>query len=266
MKVAIITGGNSGIGLATCKEFAQHGYIVYEISRHEQKENLEKQRIFHIKGDVTDENSLVQAFEQVYNKEGRIDVLVNNAGFGISGAIEMTSLDSAKKQFDVNFFGCFSASKLMINYMRKNGGGRIINMSSLAAPLAIPFQTMYSASKAAINSFTLALANEVKPFNIKVCAVMPGDIKTGFTAAREKEINGGGYYDDILKKSVARMEHDEQNGMTPQSIAKAVYKAATQKHPRVLRTVGISYRLFWTMAKFLPTDLVNTLVGKLYAE
>lgn len=111
---------------------------------------------------------------------------MNNAGFGISGAVEFTELAEAKKQFDVNFFGCFICSKNVIKYMRLQGGGRIVNLSSLAAPLAIPFQAFYSASKAAVNSLTLALANEVRPFNIKVCAVMPGDVKTGLPRQERK--------------------------------------------------------------------------------
>ena len=262
MKIAVITGGSSGIGLACCKKLSANGYKVYEISRRASESN---NGIVHVYGDVTDEESVKNAFAEIFEKEKHIDILVNNAGFGISGAIEYTSLQDAKAQFDVNFFGTFLCSKTVIDYMRKNGGGKIINISSMAAPLAIPFQAFYSASKAAINSFTLSLANEVRPFGIKVCAVMPGDVKSGFTAARKKNIEDG-IYKDVLKKSVSTMEHDEQNGMSPDKIADAVYKCACASHPKPLSTKGIQYKTFACIAKILPTSTVNFLVGKIYAS
>ena len=174
MKTAFVTGGSSGIGLSCCRKFLENGYRVYELSRREPK--IQTVGVKHISCDVTDEHSVSEAFKKIYNDSGSIDILVNNAGFGISGAVEFTELAEAKKQFDVNFFGCFICSKNVIKYMRLQGGGRIVNLSSLAAPLAIPFQAFYSASKAAVNSLTLVLAFEVRPFNIKVCAAMPGDV------------------------------------------------------------------------------------------
>ena len=180
MKVVIITGASSGIGLECAKMFSQKGYKVYALSRRGGNDHL----ISHVKCDVTDEKCVKSTFSDIFEKENRIDILVNNAGFGISGAVEFTDTQSAKKQFDVNFFGTVICSKAVLKLMRKQGFGRIINISSMAAPLAIPFQSFYSASKAAVNSFTLSLANEVKPFGISVCALMPGDVKTEFTQNR----------------------------------------------------------------------------------
>ena len=262
MKVAIITGGSSGIGLACCEKFAANGYKVYEFSR---KDAVHANGIVHIKADVTDEQSVEAAVKSVFEKENRIDVLVNNAGFGIAGSIEDTALSDAKKQLDVNFFGAFICAKKVLPFMRKQGFGRIVNISSMAAPLAIPFQGFYSASKAAINSLTLSLANEVKPFGITVCAVMPGDVRTGFTAAREKAITDSAYK-DVLQRSLAVMEHDEQNGMPASAIADAVFKAATKKNPKPLSTKGAQYHLFAGLSKVLPTSLVNSLVGMIYAK
>ena len=179
-KVAVVTGASSGIGKECAKIFNENGYTVYSLSRHGKDEG----GILNVTCDVTDEEQVSSAFKVIFEKEGRIDVLVNNAGFGISGAAEFTPLSQAKKQFDVNFFGCFVCCKAVCEYMRKNGGGKIINISSMAAPLSIPFQAFYSASKSAVNSLTLALANELRPFNISVCAFMPGDVKTAFTAQR----------------------------------------------------------------------------------
>ena len=262
MKVAIVTGGSSGIGLACSEIFLKNGYMVYEFSR---KNGSENKNIIHIQADVTDEQSVEQAVRTVFEAEKQIDLLVNNAGFGIAGSIEDTALADAKKQFDVNFFGAFVCAKKVLPYMREQGFGRIVNISSMAAPLAIPFQGFYSASKAAINSLTLSLANEVKPFGITVCAVMPGDVKTGFTAAREKA-TADSAYKDVLQRSIAVMEHDEQNGMPPEAIADAVFKAATAKNPKPLSTKGAQYHLFAGLSKLLPTGLVNRIVGMIYAK
>ena len=262
MKVAVVTGGSGGIGLACCEKFLAKGYKVYEFSR---KNGSENKNIIHIQADVTNEQSVEQAVRTVLENESRIDVLVNNAGFGIAGSIEETALNDAKKQFDVNFFGTVLCTQKVLPFMRKQGFGRIVNISSMAAPLAIPFQAFYSASKAAVNSFTLSLANEVRPFGISVCAVMPGDVRTGFTAAREKTDTESAYK-DVLARSLSVMEHDEQNGMKPEAIADAVFRAATAKRVKPLSTKGAQYHLFAGLSKLLPTSLVNRIVGQIYAK
>lgn len=262
MKTVVVTGGSSGIGKAICEAFSQKGFSVYELSR----SGKDNGKIVHIDCDVTNEESVDAAFSKIADCTKKIDILVNNAGFGISGAAELTSLEQAKKQFDVNFFGTVACTNKAVKYMRESGGGCIVNISSLAAELSIPFQAFYSASKAAVNSLTLAMANELKPFGIKVCALMPGDVKTGFTAAREKDTSGDTLYRGILKKSVATMEHDEQNGMTPEEIAAAVCKLAVSKSPKPLSTVGAQYKLFASLAKLLPIRAVNSIIGMIYAR
>lgn len=260
MKVAVITGASSGIGLECAKMFSKSGYKVYALSRRGGNDN----EIRHIKCDVTEETAVKETFSRIYETEGRIDILVNNAGFGISGAVEFTDTASAKKQFDVNFFGTVICSKEVLQFMRRQGFGRIINISSMAAPLAIPFQSFYSASKAAVNSFTLSLANEVKPFGISVCALMPGDVKTEFTQNREKEVAGKDVYGEIVEKSIAQMEKDEQNGMSAEKIAKAVLALAEKKKPKPLSTTGLQYKTFALLSKLLPAKAVNRVIGLIY--
>lgn len=262
MKTVAVTGGSSGIGLAAARIFAENGFEVYEFSR----SGSDNGKIKHIFCDVTDESSVKEAFAEVIRRSGKLDILVNNAGFGISGAAEFTSLEQAKKQFDVNFFGTVACSNEAVKYMRKSGSGTIVNVSSLAAPLSIPFQAFYSASKSAVNSLTLAMANELRPFGIKVCAVMPGDVKTGFTAAREKSTDGDELYSGVLQKSVSTMEHDEQNGMSPEAIAKKIYKLASAKNPKPLSTVGAQYKFLVSLAKVLPVRAVNRIIGMIYAK
>ena len=179
-RVAIVTGGTSGIGRATALALKEAGCTVYELSRRAQG----VEGLHHIVADVTKEETVRAAVAEIMAREGRIDILVNNAGVGISGAVEFTDTADAKALFDVNFFGMVNMNRAVAPLMRAAGRGRIVNLSSVAAPVPIPFQAYYSATKAAVNAYTMALANELRPFGVTVCAVMPGDIHTGFTAAR----------------------------------------------------------------------------------
>lgn len=260
-KVAIVTGGSSGIGLATARLLVKKDWKVYELSRNGQGE----QGISHVTADVSLEESVAAAFERIYAETGRLDLLINSAGFGISGAIELTELSDVKRLFDVNFFGALTCIKCAVPYLRKTGGGHIINLSSVAAPVAIPFQAFYSCTKAAVNDLTLALANELRPFNIRVCAVMPGDVRTGFTSARKKNEAGQELYGDAIQKAVNAMERDEQRGMSPKFIATAIVRAAEAPHPKPLYTPGLKYKLFVLIAKLLPARLVNWMVWKVYS-
>ena len=201
-KVCVITGGTSGIGLCTAQAMLEKGYTVYELSRRAEGAPGMK----HIMADVTKEETLAAAVQEILKQEDHIDVLINNAGFGISGAVEFTKTEDAQHQLDVNFFGMVRMNRQVLPVMRRQCHGRIVNLSSVAGAIPIPFQTYYSASKAAINSYTMALANEVKPFGIQVCCVQPGDIRTGFTAAREKNPEGDDVYGGRIARSVAGME------------------------------------------------------------
>lgn len=141
-KVAVVTGGSSGIGKETARLLSQKGYTVFEFSRSGRDEDLVK----HITVDVTDEGQVRAAFEQVFSERGRLDLLVNNAGMGISGAIEFTEIQEARHIFDVNFFGVFSCIKESLQYLRKTQNSQIINVSSVAAVFSIPYQSFYSAT------------------------------------------------------------------------------------------------------------------------
>lgn len=261
-KVAVITGGSSGIGLCTAGALRAAGCTVYEFSRRE----FASDGICHMGVDVTDEAAVERAVAQIVSREGRIDIVVNCAGFGISGAVEFTDLKDAKRQFDVNFFGMVNMNKAVIPVMRQNGSGRIVNISSVAAVAHIPFQTYYSASKAAIESYTCALANEVKPFGITVTCAQPGDIRTGFTAARKKNAAGDEVYGGRISKSVAGMEKDEQKGMSPQFAGRYIAKIALKGYVKPVYTVGFGYKCLSVLCKLLPCGFRNWIVGLLYAR
>ena len=229
-KIAIVTGGTSGIGKATALALCGAGYTVYEFSRRE----AGVEGLHHIRADITDETQVCAAVQQVMDAEGQIDVVVNNAGFGISGAVEFTDTADAQRLFNADFFGMVRVNRAVIAHMRAAGRGRIVNLSSVAGPLPIPFQTYYSAAKAAVNAYTMALANELRPFGITVCAVQPGDIHTGFTAAREKTVTGDEVYGGRISRSVSRMEHDEQTGMDPAAAGRFIARVAQKTSHTIL--------------------------------
>ena len=260
-KIVLLTGGSSGIGLQTALALDRAGCTVYEISR----KPAEHSGIIHLSGDVTKEETIRTAVNTVLEREGRIDILINNAGFGISGAVEFTEPEEAKRQLEVNFFGMVNVCHAVLPQMRKQGSGRIVNLSSVAAAVPIPFQTFYSASKAAINAYTMALANEVRPFGITVCAVMPGDICTGFTAARQKQARGDEEYNGRISRSVKKMEHDEQSGMKPEQAGAYIAKIALRKRVKALYAIRIDYKFFVMLSRLLPVRALNALVYRLYA-
>ncbi len=258
MKVAIITGASAGIGLATAKLFIKNGYKVYNLSR-KPAEGIES-----IATDVSDKTNVFASVAQIAEKEKRIDVLINCAGFGISGAIEDTDDEAVKKLFAVNFFGTLYAIQAVLPVMRANGGGTIINMSSAGAPLSLPFQAFYSCTKSAVTSLTEALRVEVKPFNIKVTEILPGDVKTEFTARREKNKSNSEFYGERIDRSVGKMEKDEQNGMPAEIIAKIAYRLAQRNNPPVYVVGGGVYKLLVGLSRVLPKRLIVWTIGKLY--
>ena len=257
----LITGGSSGIGKATAELFAGRGWNVFELSRRDIKHDHPS--IHHMSCDITDETAVAAAVEQVIAAAGHIDLLISNAGYGISGPIEFTDLADVRRQFEVNVFGCVSIIKAVLPYMRAAGRGKIIITSSVAAVLSIPYQSFYSATKSALNALALALRNEVSSFGITVCALMPGDVRTGFTAARNKTTQGADIYASSVT-AVSAMEHDEENGMSATAIAQAFYSIAQKAHPAPIYTVGWQYKIFVFLESILPKRISNWIVGKLY--
>ena len=215
---------------------------------------------------MTDIDAVRKAVESVAAEAGSVDILVNCAGSGISGAVEFTDDTDVRRQFDVNFFGMANMTRAVLPYMRRAGSGRIVNVSSVAAVAAIPFQAFYSASKAAINAYTCALANEVRPYGVSVTAVMPGDVHTGFTDARKKSAAGDDAYGGRITKSVAKMEADERNGMTPEVVGAYIARIALRASVKPLYAVGFSYKCACFLCDVLPCRPRNYLIGALYAK
>jgi len=261
-RIAVVTGASGGIGKSVAELLAGSGYIVYDLSR----SGTDADGIRHITCDVNDAVAVDMAMRRIADEFGRIDLLINNAGMGISGAAEFTELSHAKYLFDVNFFGCVAAVQSAAAIMRVSGGGRIVNISSVAADVPIPFQSFYSASKAALSSFSLALRSELRPFNIDVVAILPGDISTGFTASRKKCHDGDDIYSGRISRSVAVMERDEQNGIPVDYAAKKIARIALKKTTRPTYVIGFKYKLFVLAIKLLPRVFSNWIVRMIYAR
>lgn len=261
-RIAVVTGGSGGIGRCTAAALRDAGCTVYELSRRA----IKAEGVNHITADVTDEAQVRAAVQEITEREGRIDILVNNAGFGISGAAELTDSRDSHAQLELNLFGMDNMTKAVLPVMRAQGGGRIVCMSSIAGIVPIPFQLWYSVSKAAVIAYVLALQNEVKPFNIHVCAIMPGDISSGFTAARKKSDAGDDVYAGRIERSVAVMEHDERTGMTAEYAGRFVAKYALKTSSRPLVAMGLAYKGAAALGKLLPRRTSNWIVSKMYAK
>lgn len=261
-KIAIVTGASSGIGRETALALLARGCTVYDFSRHD----AAVPGLRHIDCDVADEARFRAAVAEVVAAAGRVDILINNAGFGISGAAEFTDNADAGRLLDVNLFGVVNGCKAVIPQMRAQGAGRIVNLSSVAAPVAIPFQAWYSVSKAAVSAYTDALANEVRPFGISLCAVLPGDIRTGFTAAREKSPLGDDVYVGRIARGVAVMERDEAQGMDPARAGAYIAALALRRRVKPEYTVGIKYKFLVLLVRLLPCGLKHRIVGSIYAK
>ena len=258
MKIVVITGASAGIGKATAKYFQEKGDKVYNLSR---RDNPDTE---NIKTDVSNKENVFKSIDEIIDREGRIDILINCAGFGIAGAVESAKEEDIKKIFDVNFMGTVYPIQAVLPIMRKQHSGSIINVSSAGAPLSLPFQAFYSSTKSAVSTLSEALRIEVKPYNIKVCSVLPGDIVTEFTDKRKTVVDVQDAYKERVEKSVGKMASDEKNGMSPDTIAKLIYKMANKKNPPVYVVGGISYKILVRLSKILPKSFVVFLIGKIY--
>jgi NAD(P)-dependent dehydrogenase (short-subunit alcohol dehydrogenase family) len=238
VKVILITGASSGIGFDAAKILAQQGHKVYAAARRvELMEPLKADGVHVIRMDVTDEASMQQGVEAVIQAEGRIDVLVNNAGYGFFGAIETVPLEEARRQLEVNVFGLARLTQLVLPYMRQQGSGRIINTSSIAGKMVFYMGGWYNVTKYSVEAFSDALRMEMKPFGIDVVMIEPGAIKTdwGIIAAKHlKESTAGTAYEVVGSQWAENMDWFYKTNLLskPSIIAKAISRAVNSRHPK----------------------------------
>jgi short-subunit dehydrogenase len=252
-KIIFITGVSSGFGKFMSEYMSQKGYGVYGTSRRV----LESSHTYKVlKVDVKDKASVDEAVQTILKKEGRIDVLINNAGMGISGPIEFSSVEDIKLQMDTNFMGTVNMIQSILPVMRKQGTGTIINISSIGGIMGLPYQGFYSASKFAIEGLSEALRMELKPFNIKVIVIRPGDFFTGFTSNRKIEsgLNVNSPYEMQLRKTMEIIETDERGGMNPDYLARKMYQIIQKKNLRSHYTIASPEQKLAVILKRLMPD------------
>jgi NAD(P)-dependent dehydrogenase (short-subunit alcohol dehydrogenase family) len=264
-KIVLITGASSGIGKICGEYLANAGMTVYGASRSLAPGNGGQFNTMHL--DVTDDKSVQDCVQHIHEQHGRIDVVINCAGYGVAGAVEETSPEEAIAQFDTNFFGAHRVCRAVLPVMRQQKSGVIINISSLAGLLAVPFQAFYSASKFAMEGMTEALRMEVRPFGIRVALVEPGDFKSDFPANRRSSAGSAksDVYRESLERCVGVMREEEKNGKVPYPVARLVERIIHDPSPRLRYTVGpFGERLGPKLKSILPYRLYELLFMKHY--
>ena len=261
--VILITGITSGFGRAMAEQLNADGHKVYGTCR---RDSVMIPGVTYLKADVQDDQSLKSAVDHVMDIEGRIDTLISNAGMGIGGPLEYTSIEDAQRQMDVNFMGMVRLLNLVVPVMRRQHHGHIICVSSIGGLMGLPYQGMYSASKYAIEGYCEALRLEVRQFGIKVTVINPGDFSTGFTAQRSKVNNP-----DALAaypgyaKSMEGIEHDENSGLQPDYLARRISRIVSKKHPAnryIIATLVQKSSVF--LKTLLPAKWFDSIIASYY--
>ena len=271
-KVILITGASSGIGFDAARTLARQGHRVYAAARRvERMEPLKEDGVVPVHLDVTDEASMEACVKTILEKEGRIDVLVNNAGYGYFGAIENVPLEEARRQLEVNVFGLARLCQLVLPSMRERGSGRIVNTSSVAGKSVLYFGGWYHVSKYAVEALSDALRMEVKPFGIDVSLIEPGGIQTewGLIAADHlaESSRGTPYESEGLREAQTfRKAYTIRLLSKPKVVARAISKAVNSRRPRTRYRIGFGARTLLFFHALLPTrwwDAIVRIGGKL---
>lgn len=253
----VITGGTSGIGKACLDYFTLKNDNVIVLAR-KNPDNLPN----FYECDVTNEDNVRKVFDTIGAKYTHIDVLINNAGYGVSGAIELVDTNTAKNLFDVNLFGTINCYKYALPYMIN--GSKVINISSVCALFPLPFRGLYCSSKSALNMLTYSQRMECKPFGVDVCAVCPGDVKTNFTKNRVKVFDTNERYGDRIQNATDKIDNNEHKRMPAEKIAKAIYKVSKKRCTKPYFIVGTKYKVLNFVNRFIPLNLLLNCISKIY--
>lgn len=256
-KVVIITGGASGIGKATATEFRKLGYTVLSYAKEEDSEFPE----FSYVGDVSNETQVASFVSEVKQKYGTVDILVNNAGFGVNGALELVPTEVFENITNVNIKGAYLVTKHTLPLMQR--GSKIINISSVSGVFASPFRSLYCFSKSALLMLTLCQRMELEQAGIDVCAICPGEVKTGFMKKRVRITETNERYGRQVENMFAFLDkHDEGKRMPPEKVAKAIVKQAKRKKSKPFKIIGTSFKFMYAGIKLLPTSFVLKVTNK----
>ncbi|CAM3493371.1 SDR family oxidoreductase [Zobellia roscoffensis] len=255
-KVVLITGGSSGIGKSIGLYLKSKGFKVYGTTR-----SLAKHQDFEVfellQLDVSDNESIVSAVNKIIVKEGKLDVLVNNAGVGITGPIEETPTEEVQKAFDTNLYGPLRVVQAVLPQMRRQNGGVVINISSIAGYMGLPYRGIYSATKGALTILTEALRMETKEFGVKIATIAPGDFATNIASGRyHSPVLESSPYKEPYGNTLKMMNDDVSNGEDPIAVAKKVLEVIESSNPKVHYKVGSPLQKFSIVLKCILPDKV----------
>lgn len=254
-KVVLITGGSSGIGKSIGEYLLSKGFKVYGTSRSPQ--NYIESKFLIIALDVTKKDSIISCIQTVIDAESRIDVVINNAGAGITGPIEEIPETEIKQNFETNFFGPINIIKAVLPQMRKQNSGLIINITSIAGYMGLPYRGIYSASKGALELITEAFRMELKDFNIQMTNIAPGDFATNIAAGRfHAPVKKDSPYKEKYASVLKAIDEDVNKGDDPIAVAEMVYKVIETKQPKIHYKVGAFMQKFSIVLKRLLPDKV----------
>lgn len=264
-RVVLVTGASSGIGYHCAAHLNQLGYRVYGTSRRagqilRGEPGNGRYPFPMIQMDVNDESSVEEGINLLMREQSRLDVVVNSAGYGLAGSVEDTSSDEARQQFDTNFFGVLRVCRVVLPIMRRQQYGYIVNVGSIAGNIGVPFQSIYSASKFALEGLSEALRLEVEPYGIRVVLLVLGNYRTEFTSSRVTAVNsdGNSVYGETFRRVLGVMERDELNAPEPVEVARVLEKAITANRPRLRYVVDPTFLRFVPIAKrLLPYSFIE---------
>ncbi|MFL6107086.1 MAG: oxidoreductase [Marmoricola sp.] len=268
--VALVTGGSSGIGECTVAELLDAGYTVYTVARRvERMQPLAEAGAHVFAMDVTDDDSMVAGVRRIIDEQGRIDLLVNNAGYGSYGAVEDVPISEARRQFEVNVFGLARLTQLVTPHMRAQRSGRIINISSIGGKFYELFGAWYHATKFAVEGFSDCLRMELKPFGIQVVIIEPGPIITEWNEiARDSllEMSGSGDYASYAKKAHRMLVEFDKPGRAsrPEAVARKIRKAATRRRPAARYPVGRGAGMITASRDHIPDAIYDQVISRMY--
>ena len=267
-KVALVTGGSSGIGEATALRLQELGYTTYAAARRvERMEHLTTTGIRPLAMDVTDDESMQSGVEQIVAEEGRIDVLVNAAGYGSYGALEDVPLSEARNQFEVNLFGAARLTQLVLPRMREQRSGTVVHITSMGGKIYTPLGAWYHATKHALEALSDCLRMELKPFGIDVVVIEPGGIRTewpGIAAQKVRAVSGTGPYapqGNAVADSLAS-ESTQRRSSPPELIAKTIAKAVTARRPKTRYAVGYGAKPMIFLHDVLPDSAFDAFIRR----
>jgi NAD(P)-dependent dehydrogenase (short-subunit alcohol dehydrogenase family) len=269
--VALVTGGSSGIGERTALRLRAAGFEVYAVARRvDRMAGLAGDGVTTFAMDVTDDASMVAGVDRIIAERGRLDVLVNNAGYGSYGAVEDVPLEEARRQFDVNVFGLARLTQLVLPHLRERGAGRIINISSIGGKFYEPLGAWYHATKFAVEGFSDSLRVELAPFGIDVVLIEPGPIRTEWNEiSRESltETSRGGAYEEMaagVRQVLERADTSRLMSSGPDVVARKIVKAATTRNPRARYPVGRNAGTILRARRLLPDAAFDRIVSRMY--